>query len=288
MFYREFVNFCQFSRNLSPVTVANYCSVLSRWSQFLGEHSLLSESVRSSDVLQFLSECLQGGAKPSSCNQYLAVLSSYYRYCVRFHHDVVRESPCEGVQPMKTVKNLPVCIPRSILDRVAASLSSDTFKQARSRAIFLLLYHCGLRRAEALGLQDSDFDFANRVVRVLGKGAKVRIVPMSVSLVDAMQRYISLRSVRSPYVNRTFVTMSGEPLSQAELAVIVRQILAGWVSPALAHPHILRHSFATACLEGGVSIENISALRGHSSVSTTQRYLSISPSRLLAQLKGIF
>lgn len=288
MYYRDYIQFCEFSRNLSTTTVQNYATVLSMWSQFLGENGILAEKATAADVLRFMTEKHVAGVRPSSINQYLTTIASYYSYCVRFHHDVMTSNPCNDVQPMKDVKRLPVCIPRRILDRVVSEMRDDTFARSRSRAILLIMYHCGLRRSEVLGLSDECFDYENQVVRVLGKGAKVRIVPMSQTLVHAMLKYVGHRSALAPWINRTFVTRTGENLSRSELAVIVRSALCRYVSREYCYPHILRHSFATACLEAGVSIENISALLGHTSIATTQRYLSISPSRLLSQIQGVF
>lgn len=287
MYFKEFIDFCQMSRNLSQKTVEHYADVLSIWSLYCAEHAVCPEDVTSFDVIEFMTEKRKAGCRASTINQYLVVVRSYYRFLVRFHFDLCNSNPVEDVEKMKEEKTLPVSLPKSLLDKVAETLSEGTFKQIRSKAIFLCLYHCGLRRSEVCALEQTSVDLTSRTLRVYGKGRKVRLVPMSKSLTEAMAAYVSAAAV-IPWREAFFVQQDGQRLQPHHVNYIVRQILVRFVSPKLAHPHILRHSFATICIEAGVSIENLAALMGHESVTTTMRYLSLSPSRLFQQIANVF
>lgn len=286
--FKEFIDFCTVSRNLTPATLEHYAYVLSLWSAFLCQRAVTVEDATSFDVLDFLAECHRNGCQASSCNQYLVVLRCFYRWLVRFHFEVCQLSPAEEVQKMKCEKVLPVCLSKQLLERIVASLPAASFKQARTRAVFLACYHCGLRRGEVASLDDASVDFSSRVLRVYGKGRKVRLVPMSDALVRALHVYLILRSESISYPGALFVQSSGQRLEPAQVSFIVRQVLLRFVAPKFAHAHILRHSFATICVESGVSLENVAALMGHENISTTMRYLSVSPTRLFEQIAHVF
>ncbi|MET0823794.1 MAG: tyrosine recombinase XerC [Solirubrobacterales bacterium] len=167
----------------------------------------------------------------------------------------------------------------SLLDRIPARSPLEV----RDRALFELVYSCGLRAEEVVGLDLGDVEFESETVRATGKGSKTRVVPIGEPAQRAVRRYLeSARRALGPNADEPalFVSRRGRRLSPSD----VRRRLEKWVREAAVagriSPHTLRHSFATHLLEGGADLRSIQELLGHSSVSTTQIYTRVEPSRL--------
>jgi site-specific recombinase XerD len=171
------------------------------------------------------------------------------------------------------------------LDRIPA----NTPLELRDRALFELAYACGLRAEELVSLDTDAVDFDGETVRVEGKGERTRLVPAGEHALRALERYLSrgraaLDGGESEPARPLFLSKSGRRLSTSD----VRRRLRTWSrlalrhAPALAeaHPHALRHSFATHLLEGGADLRAIQELLGHSSISTTQVYTRVESARL--------
>ena len=282
----DFVNFCRFTRNLCETTCTSYRHCFQLFSDFCVSRSLSLEDVQQKDVIDFMTEKRRQGVSASSINQYIVAVSAFYDWAVRFRG--FRRNPAAGVQKMKTEKSLPVCVPSHLMKLILDKMPENTFKELRNKVVVLLGYHCGLRRAEMLALVDADLDFHAGVIRVYGKGRKVRLVPMSVQLASLMQLYMSSRPASHFGYDRVLVTSANEPLNYDQIAYVVKSALRPFLPAALCHCHILRHSFATTCMNAGVSIESIASLMGHESVETTMRYLTISSERVRAQIQGVF
>ena len=208
-----------------------------------------------------------------------------------FHHQLVRsgaadQNPAELLPAPKRAQRLPRALGRdqvsTILDRIPASTPLDI----RDRALFELAYSCGLRADELIRLDLGDLEFESETLRVHGKGAKTRIVPVGEPAQRAVRRYLerarpALASERDEPA--LFLSRRGRRLSTSD----VRRRLQRWVREAAVagqiSPHVLRHSFATHLLEGGADLRSIQELLGHSSISTTQVYTRVEPSRLLRE-----
>jgi site-specific recombinase XerD len=194
-----------------------------------------------------------------------------------------QENPAELLPTPKREARLPrVLAPdevASLLDRIPAR----TPLEIRDRALFEVTYSCGLRAQEVVGLDVGDVDHDAETVRVTGKGRKTRVVPIGEPAQRALRRYLERARPALPSPageGALFLSVRGRRLAQSD----VRRRLSKWVrEAALAgrlSPHTLRHSFATHLLEGGADLRSIQELLGHSSVSTTQVYTRVEPSRL--------
>jgi integrase/recombinase XerC/integrase/recombinase XerD len=152
----------------------------------------------------------------------------------------------------------------------------------RDRALFEVAYSCGLRAEELVNLDAGDLDFESETVRATGKGSKTRVLPMGEPAQKALRRYLDTarHTLATDSEPALFLSKRGRRLSASD----VRRRLAKWVREAAVagrvSPHTLRHSFATHMLEGGADLRSIQELLGHSSVSTTQIYTRVEPSRL--------
>lgn len=285
---KEFIEYCRYIRNYTDATISNYERLFELVRMWRCDTSYSVFSMNQDDVLSFVRDKMRSGSKAASVNQYLSMISSCFRWAVRFHFDEFNVNPCDGVGKLKAEKNLPVCIPADIMVKIIQSMPESTFKQLRSKAVVLLAYHCGLRRSELMNAKTYDIDFSQQTIRVTGKGRKVRVVPLSNELVRVLRMYLdrALQAhLQTPYL---FTTIFNTPLSYSHVAFIVEHALRGFVPENLCHCHILRHSFATTCMNAGVSLENIASLMGHESVTTTMRYLTISSERIKQQLSNVF
>jgi integrase/recombinase XerC/integrase/recombinase XerD len=211
----------------------------------------------------------------------LAALRSLYR--TLREHGRIAANPADLVPAPKRPQKLPRVLKAdevaALLDRIPTTTPLDV----RDRALFELAYACGLRAEELVNLDLASMDFDAEEVRVEGKGGKTRIVPVGEAAVRALTRYVE-RARPALEADRTepalFLSKSGRRLSTSD----VRRRLRVWVRRAAlqggAHPHALRHSFATHLLDGGADLRAIQELLGHSSISTTQIYTRVESARL--------
>ena len=226
----------------------------------------------------------EGGAAKSTVARKLTSTRSLFDHMVR--NGELAQNPADLMPSPKREKRLPRVLgpdeTRTLLERIPAGGPLEV----RDRAIFEVAYSCGLRCQEIINLDVGDVDFDSERVRVDGKGGKTRIVPIGEPAQKALDRYLSV--ARPALTDRSgetalFVSRRGRRLSPSD----IRRRLQGWVrEAALAgriSPHALRHSFATHLLEGGADLRSIQELLGHSSVSTTQVYTRVEPSRLRKQ-----
>jgi len=217
----------------------------------------------------------------------LASLRAFYR--VLREHGLLAQNPADLMPAPKRPSTLPTVLPvdelAALLDRIPAS----TPLEVRDRAMLELAYSCGLRVEEITSLDLGAMDFDSERLRVLGKGGKERIVPVGEPAQKALERYLARgRAALSPPAEERalFLSKNGRRLSSSDVARRLRR----WVREAAlasgVSPHSLRHSFATHLLEGGADLRTIQELLGHASISTTQVYTRVDPSRLRGQYAG--
>ncbi|MCB1059780.1 MAG: tyrosine-type recombinase/integrase [Calditrichaeota bacterium] len=206
-----------------------------------------------------------------------AVLSDFSKFLKRT--DRIESNPIALLDPPRVKKPLPHVFSEKNLADVLDSLGSG-WPNIRDRALLELLYGGGLRISEALALEPSDIDFKRGTARVLGKGNKERVVPLSRAAVTAMHDYVEARAQEFPSHDATPLWLSdrGLPLTRFRAAKIVKHRLGAWMPEA--SPHKLRHSFATHLLAHGADLRAVQELLGHESVATTERYTHVTTRRL--------
>ena len=221
------------------------------------------------------------GLARASVARKLAAVRSLYTHLVVV--DEVAQNPAELLPNPKRDSRLPRVLARGEVGALLDRIPAGTPLEIRDRAMFELAYSCGLRSSEIVGLDTGDADFDAEVLRVSGKGGKTRLVPIGEPAQHAVDRYLT--AARPALDTRgdaqsLFLSRRGRRLSASD----VRRRLERWVREAAlaggVSPHTLRHSFATHLLEGGADLRSIQELLGHASVSTTQVYTRVEPSRL--------
>jgi site-specific recombinase XerD len=225
------------------------------------------------------------GIAPATIARRLAALRGLFRIQVEAGARI--DNPAELLSSPKRAQRLPHVLKSTEVDALLESIPAGTPLELRDRALFELAYACGLRAEELVTLDVESLDFDAESVRVEGKGGKTRLVPLGEHARLALERYLArarplLR--REPGDPALFLSKSGRRLSTSD----VRRRLNGWArravarSPGLAraHPHALRHSFATHLLDGGADLRAIQELLGHATISTTQVYTRVESARL--------
>ena len=214
----------------------------------------------------------------------LAAVRSLYRWLGR--EGIVVENPALLVSTPKLPKKLPR-VPT--LEEINGLLDSPMPENAafpeRDRAIFELLYGCGLRNSELVGIELGDVDDANGVILIRGKGKKERYVPLEGAAAKALQDYRVARrqALAESHKNtqRLFINRRGGPLTTRSVGRIVKQIAVAKGLPPDVHPHTLRHAFGTHMLSEGADLRAIQELLGHERLSTTQKYTQLSMTHVM-------
>ena len=229
------------------------------------------------------------GIAPSTIARRLAALRALFR--TQIEAGARQDNPAELLSSPKRPQRLPHVLKPGEVAALLDSIPGATPLELRDRALFELAYACGLRAEELVSLDREALDFDAETVRVEGKGGKTRLVPVGEHARQALERYLARgRPLLSAEAGATgpdpalFLSKSGRRLSTSD----VRRRLIGWArravarSPALAeaHPHALRHSFATHLLDGGADLRAIQEMLGHSTISTTQVYTRVESARL--------
>lgn len=234
---------------------------------------------------RYVATLSEEGQAPATVARKLAALRTLFR--TQMQLGARTENPADLLHSPKRSQRLPRVLKpaevAALLDRIPATSPL----QLRDRALFELAYACGLRAEELVTLQTDAVDFDGESVRVEGKGGKTRLVPVGEHSLRALERYLARGRpalVIAPGERALFVSKSGRRLSTSDVRRRLRtwSRLAASASPALAeaHPHALRHSFATHLLEGGADLRAIQELLGHASISTTQVYTRVESARL--------
>ena len=262
---------------LAPRTVEAYRRDLAHLSAFLGG----SPTDATTEQLQaYVAQLRADGLAATTIGRRIAALRSFYRHQVLVGARV--ENPAAELDLPKRRKALPKTLSPGEVERLIEAAAGVTPRALRDQALVELLYGAGLRVSEAVGLERSGVDLENRFVRVLGKGAKERIVPIGRPAVEAVQRYLSRGR---PYLDKRhrpdlFLNAQGGALTRAGAFLILRT-LAGkaGLEPERVHPHLLRHSFATHLLEGGADLRSVQEMLGHADLATTELYTHVSDRR---------
>jgi integrase/recombinase XerC len=275
-------------RRLSSHTLAAYGADLAAFFDFLGEHlGALPDlaalgALRPADFRAYLARRAEDELARRSTARALSVLRSFFRFLDR--RDLLHNAALAAVRTPKAPKALP-----KALDVADAATALDAAEEARQpwvgrrdAAILFLLYGCGLRLSEALGLTRREAPLAPGMLTITGKGQKQRQVPVLPAVAEAVGAYVAVCPHHLAEDDPLFVGVRGAQLHPRLVQGKMATLRAALGLPDHASPHALRHSFATHLLAGGGDLRAIQELLGHASLSTTQRYTAVDPARLIA------
>jgi integrase/recombinase XerC len=300
----EFIRHLEMGENASPQTVRAYRTDLREFQAFLRDRlasgkgrAPAPERADPLAIRAFLAHLHGRGVRRSTIARKLASLRSFYRYLVRLGR--LDRSPAAQVSTPKIERRLPHPMPLNEVESLLDSAFGTGPRDARDRAILELLYATGIRVSELTGVDLGDLDLGGRpgdgMLRVFGKGRKERMVPVGTKAVAALRAYLRARgelaprggagSGRGPVADSDrdalFLNARGGRLTDRSVRRILNDRLRRAAVLTRVSPHTLRHSFATHMLDAGADLRSIQELLGHASLSTTQKYTSVTTRRLL-------
>lgn len=261
------------------LTAVTYAGTVDSFVAWLAGRGLTPEAADSDDCVDYILGRFDGGVSGKTLARESAALRSFFRFLVL--ERVRSDNPADSLESPARERTLPRVLSPAQVDRLLDSISLETAGGLRDRALFELVYSCGLRISEAVGLSLDDVHAQERVIKVLGKGSKERLVPFGDAAYYWLARYIE--EARPALLGRrssraVFINCRGGRLSRKGMWKRFNSLALA--SGLDAKVHTLRHSFATHLLSGGADLRTVQELLGHSDVSTTQVYTHVESSAL--------
>ena len=288
----DFLAYLEFERGLARNTLDAYRTDLLQFGAFLAKRDRSVTEVERGDVADFLSELATGApgedgeegkapCSPATISRKTACLRSFFRHLRR--EELIEVDPTATLSPPQKSRKLPQVLSHAEVTKLLDSAKGNDPIAIRDRALLEIMYGCGLRASEAIGLEVGDVDLRHGFVRPHGKGSKDRIVPLGREAAKAIERY--LRASRPDLTGdrpqrKLFVNFRGGALSRQGLyKIIQRHAKAAGLEKKMS-PHTLRHTFATHLLSGGCDLRSVQEMLGHADVATTQLYTHLSRERI--------
>lgn len=285
LIWQKFINvyntYIRLERGMSPNTVESYMRDIRGFGEYMVERwGVAPYDVSASHVGAYMEELYHLGLTGSSASRTLSGVKSFFEYLMV--EGEIDSSPADTILSPQSARHLPDVLTVEDIDHIIAAIDDSTTKGIRDRAIIELLYSCGLRVSEAITLRLSDLFFEEGYLRVVGKGDKQRLVPVSDTARLRVEQYLEQRGGGGSSEDTLFLNNRGRGLTRVMIFTIVRRATALAGIKATVSPHTFRHSFATHLLEGGASIREVQELLGHESITTTEIYTHVS-SRHMAE-----
>ncbi len=281
----DFLSYLELERGLSRNTLNAYRTDLFQYGEYLSAHDRDALGARPADVADFLAVLATGEGRPAcsaaTIHRKAACLRSFYKHLRR--DELIGDDPTAALSAPRRSKKLPQVLNYSEVQKLLASPRGSEPTTLRDRALLEVMYACGLRASETIGLELADIDMREGFLRARGKGSKERLVPLGRQAIAAISAY--LRGGRPKLVGerhepKLFVNFRGGPLTRQGLYKIVQRHARDAGLSGRMSPHTLRHSFATHLLAGGCDLRAVQEMLGHADISTTQMYTHLSGDRL--------
>ncbi len=267
---------------LATNTIESYRCDLTKLQQYLAQHGVkMGDAIAPSVVAAFLASLRRQALAGSSVARMLSAMRGWFRFLVR--ERIAETNPLHDLTARRRALKLPKTLTRREVDQLLDMPAGSVAEDRRDRAMLELLYASGLRVSELVGLAMSQVDLNGSCLRVVGKGAKERIVPMGQTARDLVVDYIAhVRPVllKGRASRALFVSRRAQALTRQAFWKLLRQRARRAGIAKSISPHMLRHSFATHLLEGGADLRAVQTMLGHADIATTQIYTHVERSRL--------
>lgn len=264
------------TKKLAAPTISAYQRDLLQFQTFLIEKKI--SDVMRTHVREYIAILSRGGLSARTINRKLVTLRKFFKFAVEA--GAIKENPTGNLVAQKIPRDLPSVISEKKIAEAINSIDLTSLEGVRNKTIFELFYGCGIRRQELINIDVDDVDFSARQLKVLGKRSKERIVPIGMTALRMLIAWLDRRNEIADGATALFVDGKGKRLSFSQVYRIVKKYLRQVTEIDKAHPHVLRHSFATHLLDAGAGIMAIKELLGHTTLATTQIYTHVSAARL--------
>ena len=270
----QFTDAMWMERGLSRNTLSAYRNDLSGLAVWLLKQGRTLLVARRQDLLAYLSDRVNDGAKPRTTARLLSSMRRFYRYLIR--EGQLQEDPSVRIDTPRIGRPLPDTLSESEVEALLDAPDEQDTLGLRDRAMLELLYACGLRVSELVGMTTDQASLTQGVVRLVGKGSKERLVPMgsvAIKQIDLYDNhYRNSLNIKKGHEDILFLNRRGSQLTRVMVFTIIKNLVAYAGIKKKVSPHTFRHSFATHLVEGGADLRAVQEMLGHESITTTEIY----------------
>ena len=271
---QSFFDYLQFEKRFSAHTIISYQTDLSHFFSFTKNQFGTTEIIKLdyNIIRSWLARLKQEGMSSKTINRKISCLKSFFKYQLR--QGLIQVSPMAKIVSPKNGKRIPVFVKEDDVKEITNTLNTATedWRSLNTKMLISIFYATGMRLSELINLKERQIDYSRSEVKVVGKGNKERIIPISRGLAKEMQEYCVLKRKEFGHSDTLLVTERGKKLYPKYAYLQVKQVLSKASTLDKKSPHVLRHSFATHLMNGGADLNAVKELLGHSSLAATQVY----------------
>ena len=273
-YIKDFVSFLKIEKGLADNSIFAYQNDVSKLRDFSEARNILPQDIQYANLKEFIAELYDLGLSARSQARIISGAKQFFMFMLI--EDIIKDDPSELLEMPKLGRKLPEVLTIEEIDRLMAAVDLSKNEGHRNRAIIETLYSCGLRVSELVNLRFSDLYFEEGFIRVIGKGNKERLVPVSKSVEkeigiynDHIRRH---QVIQAGNENVVFLNRRGAKLTRVMIFTIIKDLSAAIGLTKSISPHTFRHSFATHMIEGGANLRAVQEMLGHESITTTEIY----------------
>ena len=273
---KAYQRYMRLERNFAPNTLDAYMRDIDKLLKHLRDRGIDPTAATLADLRDFAARLHDLGIGPRSQCRILSGVRSFYKFLQT--DGFIDDDPSELLESPQLGEHLPEVLTTDEVDRLEQAIDLGKWEGQRNKAIIEVLFSCGLRVSELVNLKLSDLFLAARFIRVIGKGRKERLVPISDNAIRQLRFWFDDRNhmnIKPGEEDYVFLNRRGAHLTRTMILIMIKRLGAEAGIDKTISPHTLRHSFATALLEGGADLRAIQAMLGHESIGTTEIYTHI-------------
>lgn len=273
---KVYQRYMRLERNFAPNTLDAYMRDIDKLLKHLRDRGIDPMAATLADLRDFAARLHDLGIGPRSQCRILSGVRSFYKFLQT--DGFIDDDPSELLESPQLGEHLPEVLTTDEVDRLEQAIDLGKWEGQRNKAIIEVLFSCGLRVSELVNLKLSDLFLADRFIRVIGKGRKERLVPISDNAIRQLRFWFDDRNhmdIKPGEEDYVFLNRRGAHLTRTMILIMIKRLGAEAGIDKTISPHTLRHSFATALLEGGADLRAIQAMLGHESIGTTEIYTHI-------------
>jgi len=281
---QAFLDYLRFEKRYSQYTIISYQNDLEQFFAFLSQYGDVEiTAITTSYIRSWLAELKGESISSKSINRKISSLKSFFKFFMK--QGVIKQTPMTTIVSPKINKRLPVFVEEKNTNTLFSYVEfNDDWMGRTDRLILILFYNTGMRLSELINLKEKNIDIYYSQIKVLGKGNKERIIPVSKELSKEIENYIGSKPVKLEGVTEVLINEKGKPLYPKYVYNTVKKYLNAVTTLDKKSPHVLRHTFATHLMNNGADLNAVKELLGHASLAATQVYTH----NTIETLKGIY
>lgn len=282
---RKYQRYLKLEKGYSPNTLDAYIRDVDKLLKFLSDEEKTPQEAKLEDIENFAATVCDLGIGARSLARILSGVRQFYRFLVLDGY--MEADPTELLESPKQPQHLPEVLSTAEVDMLERAIDLSKWEGHRNRAIIEVLFSCGLRVSELTHLKLSNLYREEQFVRVMGKGSKERLVPISPKALQELDYWFADRNqmkIKEGEEDYVFLNRRGAHLTRTMILIMIKNYARDAGIKKTISPHTLRHSFATALLEGGANLRSIQAMLGHESIGTTEIYTHIDTTTLREEI----